>query len=581
MNSDGVEKIEQEEDKMLPLKTGDIENGAGKDRILMPLRIPWLYDREDSLLDEVIAWIWFDVANSIYSSVGMVAFVPLVLNSYATTQAWALSERDQPPYCSDLETAYSEACIECRIGEGDLLCTGSGTGRENCSTLNIPTIGGLDPTGFAFFIISMSCISQLVAFMIWGKKGDYSDHRKQYLLVSSLVGAASLVCFAFFPVSEGYAKHIVAAILTVVANTSFGLAQIFYNAYLPLMASDLVSRFSEAQEDIENKVSSYGLASGYWSGVFGLVVSIFVLVAAGGTSDDASELKIASSFRWVLVWVGLYWFIGTLLTVPRLGNRPGKDGSGLKWYDTAQGFYETIMFTYKRLPITFQYLVLYFVYSDGFSTISGAGVLYARLDMCADTSALFVIAIEAPLCAALGNFIFLWISRKFAMSNRNMVVMVLVLISFLPIWGLLGYFSNTLGFRNMWEAYLLGAYFGFSLGAIENFKRTFFLELIPRSMESEYFSFYELTDKGSSWLGPLVVSGLVSLGTLRVIFFYILIMTLIPAFFLSRMDIESGKAAVAAVDEEVHREAESGSDPEGTAPEVEMKLATTAQGDGE
>ena len=82
------------------------------------LRVPWLFDREDKLLDEVIAWIWYDVANSNYSTVSIATFLPLLLNSYATTIAWERSDRDAPPYCSDLETDYSEACVECRVGEG-------------------------------------------------------------------------------------------------------------------------------------------------------------------------------------------------------------------------------------------------------------------------------------------------------------------------------------------------------------------------------------------------------------------------------------------------------------------------------
>jgi UMF1 family MFS transporter len=507
------------------------------------LGLVYFSSKDDPLLDETAAWIWQDFANSCYSTVSIATFLPLVINSYATTQAWVLSGEDMPPYCSDLATEYSEACIECRVGEGDLLCTGSGTGTENCDSLDVPSIGGISAASFSFFIIGMSCLSQLVAFVLWGQSGDYSDNRKQYCLAANLIGASSLIAFAFFPVGEGYAKHVIAALLTILANTAFGLAQIFYNAYLPLISDDFVAKDPTLnQGDVENKISSIAMASGYYAGVIGLIFSIIILTISGGTDEDSSELVIASSFRWCVVFSGCWWFIGTLLTVPRFQQRPGKPGS-LPWYATAQEFWKTISWTYTNLPITFKYLCLYFAYSDGFSTISGLGLMYARLDMCASTTSLFVVAIEAPLCAALGNFIFLWISRKFNLSNRTMVVMVLCLISFLPFWGLLGYVSTTIGFRQLWEVYLLGAYFGFSLGAIQNFTRTFFIELIPKSRESEYFSFYELTDKGSSWLGPLVVAALASnsSGNLRLAFIYILFMTLVPAFFLYKLDVDQGK----------------------------------------
>lgn len=533
-------------------KDKDDESATKSVKTSLNLGLVWLYSPDDKLLDEISAWIWQDFANSVYSTVVMATFLGLILNSYATTAAWSESGRVKPPNCSDLETAYSEACLECRVGEGTLVCTGSGTGDENCETLDTPLIGGVNSTSFAFFIIGMSCLSQLLAFVFLGRSGDYSLNRKSYLLISSMVGATALIMFAFFPVGEAYPKHIFAALLTIISNTAFGLAQIYYNSYLPLITEDLVEKKEGhvASSDVENQISSYGLASGYYSGVLGLIISIGILIASGGTAEGASEYAVVSSFRWCVVMAGIWWFIGNLLTIPRLQQRPGKDGSP-PWYHSATEFYDTIRFTYTKLPVTFRYLILYFLYSDGFSTISGVGLLYARLEMCASTSDLFIIAIEAPLCAAFGNFLFLRISRYFRFSNRQMVVLVLCLIAVLPAWGLLGYATRTIGFRNLWEAYLLGSYFGFSLGAIQNFTRTMFCELIPRSREAEFFSFYELTDKGSSWLGPVVVAALAAGdgGNLRLAFLYILCMTAIPAYFLSQLDMEKGIRDALRVDE--------------------------------
>ena len=444
----------------------------------------------------------------------------------------------KPPLCGDLTSPYSTACVECRVGEGDLLCSGEGTGRTNCVDLDTPNVGGVNPTSFAFLIVSLSCISQLLAFALFAETGDHSQQRERLLLYSSLIGSGSLICFAFFPVEEGSAKYIFAALITVISNTAFGMAQVYYNAYLPLISEDqhkLDPR--DSVEDIENNLSTRALAYGYYAGVFGLILSIGVLVLTGGMSEDATEYEISSSFRWAIVLSGVWWFVGSLLTIPRFQSRPGEP-KAFSWTGSLAKFKNTIGTAYSVLPITFWYLIYYFLYSDGYSTIAGLGLLYARLDMCANTSSLFVIAIEAPLFAAFGNFFWLWLSRKYKFSNQTMVVIILCVVSILPFWGLLGYVSDAIGFRQSWEAYLLGAYFGFCLGAIQNFSRTLFMEVIPASKENEYFAFYELTDKGSSWLGPLVVSALASSGgNLRISFLYILFMTLVPAYGLYHLDI--------------------------------------------
>ena len=41
------------------------------------------------------------------------------------------------------------------------------------------------------------------------------------------------------------------------------------------------------------------------------------------------------------------------------------------------------------------------------------------------------------------------------------------------------------------------------LGGSQALSRSLFSQLIPAGKEGEYFGFYEITDKGTSWLGPL------------------------------------------------------------------------------
>src|SRR5262249_42192621 len=51
---------------------------------------------------------------------------------------------------------------------------------------------------------------------------------------------------------------------------------------------------------------------------------------------------------------------------------------------------------------------------------------------------------------------------------------------------------------------LLGAAIGIVLGGSQALSRSLFSQLIPAGREAEYFGFYGISDKGSSWLGPLV-----------------------------------------------------------------------------
>ena len=45
---------------------------------------------------------------------------------------------------------------------------------------------------------------------------------------------------------------------------------------------------------------------------------------------------------------------------------------------------------------------------------------------------------------------------------------------------------------------------GIVLGGSQALSRSLFSQLIPKGKEGEYFGFYEISDKGTSWLGPLL-----------------------------------------------------------------------------
>ena len=50
----------------------------------------------------------------------------------------------------------------------------------------------------------------------------------------------------------------------------------------------------------------------------------------------------------------------------------------------------------------------------------------------------------------------------------------------------------------------LGAGIGLVLGGSQALSRSLFSQLIPKGKEGEYFGLYEISDKGTSWLGPLL-----------------------------------------------------------------------------
>jgi UMF1 family MFS transporter len=113
--------------------------------------------------------------------------------------------------------------------------------------------------------------------------------------------------------------------------------------------------------------------------------------------------------------------------------------------------------------------------------------------------------------------------------------------------GVVGAFEGApIGFVNVWEAYVFGLLHGFFLGPLKSYSRSLFASMVPQGEEASLFAIYGLTDKGSSWLGPLVAGAIAqATGNVRLTFVYLLAMVVFSMFLLKSVDQALGVADAA------------------------------------
>lgn len=69
-----------------------------------------------------------------------------------------------------------------------------------------------------------------------------------------------------------------------------------------------------------------------------------------------------------------------------------------------------------------------------------------------------------------------------------------VILFFVPLYAYVA-------LRRYWEFYFIAGIYGVGSGVIFAFSRSLFADFIPSGYESQYFGFYEVTDRGTAWLG--------------------------------------------------------------------------------
>lgn len=141
----------------------------------------------------------------------------------------------------------------------------------------------------------------------------------------------------------------------------------------------------------------------------------------------------------------------------------------------------------------------------------------------------------------LRNFFACYGRKDRKVTHRTMIELTLYLFVPLPVYTLLGFIPGVPFMKSKVEIYVFAAWFGSLLGAIQSFSRSLFMDLVPKSQEARFFSLYEITDKGSSWIGPLLVGLIANLGSMRYGMIVVLCSIVIGFFFLQKVDVEIGR----------------------------------------
>jgi UMF1 family MFS transporter len=251
------------------------------------------------------------------------------------------------------------------------------------------------------------------------------------------------------------------------------------NSYLPDLASP----------DQRDTVSSRGWSSGYAGG--GLLLLLNIVFYAGYESFGITQVE---AVRISLMSAGMWWAIFTLFTVRGLRslNRPvGVVGAAA----LTVGFKElkNTVKDVRKYPETLKFLIAYLFYNDGIQTVIAISGTYAILQLKLSEISLIIAIVIVQVTAFAGALILGKLSNR--IGAKKVVLITLV------IWTIMVIVTYALPAGQQNPYLVIAAGIGFVLGGSQALSRSLYSQVIPRSQEAQYFSFYEISERGTSWLG--------------------------------------------------------------------------------
>ncbi|MBW7881594.1 MAG: MFS transporter [Caldilineaceae bacterium] len=371
------------------------------------------------------------------------------------------------------------------------------------------------------FVVSLSVVLQVLILPVIGAVADYTHLKKRIMGVFAYIGAIATVGLYFLNGDN----YLLGGLLFLVANLSFGASIVCYNAFLPDIAAP----------DDRDRVSSIGWALGYLGGGILLALNLVFFLFSdrfGVSQIDAVRISLASA--------GLWWAIFALIPLAALINRqPRRQLPPGERYLTV-GFKQLFRTLRKmpQYPQTLLFLVAYLLYNDGIQTVISLSSQFGSEELKMSASELPPLFLMVQFVAFGGALLFGMIARRLGAKRT-------ILISLL-IWTGVTIFAYSPLLATGQQFFMLAAVIALVLGGSQALSRSLFSQMIPQGQETEYFSLYEISERGTSWLGPLLfglaiqLTGSYRLAVLSVGIFFVAGLILLPLVNVRKAILEAG-----------------------------------------
>lgn len=393
-------------------------------------------------------WVFYDWASQVFQTSVITVFLSLYLTGVAEADARARGQ----------------------------LCTGD-SALVDC---DVSLLGFDVAAGSVFgYLVSLATVLQVVVLPLTGAIADRTQDKRRMLGLFAFVGSAATAALALMAGTDWQLGFV----LFLVANTAYGASIVVYYAYLPELVGP----------DERDALSARGVAFGYLGGGVALVLHLAIYLGRG-----ALGLTEPDAVRVCLLTAGLWWAVFTLRPLRRLQRHQPPQGGERGPAVLTAGFRQlaATLREARAFPCTLAFLGCYLIFADGITTVAQIAGLYGERELLLPREVLIVTILIVQFVAFAGSVLHGRLAARYGARNT--------VLGSLAAWTVVvgGAYFVTAGQELQFYAVALGI--GLVLGGTLALTRSLFSQMVPPGREAEYFALYEVGEKGTSWLGPLV-----------------------------------------------------------------------------
>ncbi|KAL4076304.1 autophagy-related protein 22-like protein [Scleroderma yunnanense] len=353
-------------------------------------------------------------------------------------------------------------------------------------------------------------------FTTIGSAGDYGTFGRWLLFVVTVVcWGAQYACMALTSSS----RWGLAMILYIIGFVSYGATLVFYAAAFPRLArntphsrrlreiyenGEISAEVYEKEESLEkNRVSNISTVHSNVGYVMTYALNLALLLSPATANNPLVNNYVLALDNTYWVLLGIWWFIYQL---PRPGPPLPK---GEHYFTIGWKQIWAALKTYKYLPYTFVYLFSFFLLADGLNTTGTLVSICQNAKFDFSFLTLTYLGLSQAVTSTISTLGFWYIQRYWKISTKRMFVITNVVTILIPLWGMIGIWTNKLGFHNAWEFWAFNIVSGLFQAPYFAFSQTMMAELSPPGFDNMFFGLFGLSNRASSMVGPNVIQAII------------------------------------------------------------------------
>lgn len=334
-------------------------------------------------------------------------------------------------------------------------------------------VGGAEGSRLWGIAVGIAMLIVAVTSPVLGTLADFSGAKKRFLFFYTALTIT--FCALLFFVGEG--DWLTGMLFFILAEIGYRSSQVFYNALLPeIAAPDQIAR-----------VSGNGWAIGSFGGILCLLIVLIPIVLTG-----SNPLAV----RFSLVFTALFFaaFSLPILLWVRERAEPQALPDGETYLSVAFKRLGETFRTIQKFKEFIKFIVAFLIYNDGILMVLNFAAILGAVLFGMEQQELIIFMVIVQVTSIAGAYLFGLIADDFG-GKRALIASLLLMI--VPVVWL--YFSYS-----RLEFYVIGGLAGFALTGVQSVSRTVVGMFSPPGKSAEFYGFFAVTGRTSSFIGPTI-----------------------------------------------------------------------------